>query len=55
MVGRDQRSGGCEEAAGSGSLRLLVGGWLLGFGRCLPGEEWDVGALESKNTGNAES
>lgn len=48
MVVRDQRSGGCEAAADNLSLLQVVGGSVLGFGPDLPGEESDVGALESK-------
>lgn len=58
MVVQDQRRGGCEVAAGSGSLLLIVGGWVLGSGPGLPGEEWDAAALESRPqeiTGNTQS
>lgn len=48
MVVRDQRSGGCEAAADNLSLLQVVEGSVLGFGPDLPGEESDVGALESK-------
>lgn len=35
---QDRRSGGCEEAAGSGSHLLTGGGWAPWFGLDLPGE-----------------
>lgn len=46
---RDQRSGGCEVAAGSGSLPQIAAGWALGSGPGLPTEESDACVLESKN------
>lgn len=45
---RDQRSGGCEVAAGSGSLQQIVAGWALGSGPGLPEEESGVCVLESE-------
>ena len=48
MVAQDQRSGGCEVAAGSGPLLQSVAGWVLGFGPDPPVEESDVDAPESK-------
>lgn len=45
---RDQRSGGGEVAAGSGSLQQIVAGWPLGSGPGLPEEESDVCDPESE-------
>lgn len=45
---RDQRSGGCEVAAGSGSLPQIVADLAPGFGPGLPEEESDVRVLESE-------
>lgn len=48
MEVQDQRSGGCEVAAGSGSLPQIAVGLARGFGPSLPEEESDVCVLESK-------